>query len=229
MNSTVLKLLLFTGFLLSFCLELQALEKKCTDAGARGADLQKAFVDVIAVLNENGNQQSLPKVGERITTGPKQNFTLMYSVPLTQKFEVQENSEIEIIKSAGANAPTRIKLLKGSVTSEGEHRQEFVEIETEMAEVTPLGTKYSVDLNEAIAEASGENEHSESYTVAQGEIKISLKRAKKVSVVKVNSKTKTKKNIVAKNNSFKLKAGQKAKARVDKKTQIATVEILEPN
>ncbi len=147
----------------------------------------------------------------------------------SQKFEIQENSEVEIIKSADANTSTRLKLLRGSLTVEGEHRREFVEIETEIAEITPLGTKYSVDLNEAISEASGENERPESYAVAQGEIKISLKRIKKVKVVKIDSKSKSKKSIVAQNKSFKLKAGQKAKARVDKKTQIATVEIVEPN
>lgn len=165
-------------------------------------------------------------VGDVIKTKSGQTVELKFFMPTEQTIKIGENSEVRVSEIANLKCQSAFEIIKGSITSEGTHSQMqeiqncAAEIQTQNSEVRPTGTKYSVDLNEAIAEASGEVVQTESYSVEKGSIEVRLKIAIPA------SKSKTLR--IAKNGSFKLKAGQKAKVKTNSKTKIADVQVIEP-
>lgn len=105
--------------------------------------------------------------------------------------------------------------------------QDAFEVTTGTVEITPVGTKYSVDLNQAIAEANGEVYNEEEVAVRNGSVKIRLVKVKK------SSASKKAKNTVA-SNDFEdekpiiVKAGKKAKVKKSKKDRMADIQIVYP-
>ncbi len=182
-------------------------------------------------LTKAGAQTDMPlvegrglAVGDIIKTKPGQTVELKFFMPTAQTITIGENSEVRIRELADSNCQSAFEIMRGRITSEGTHAQIqeikncASEISTQNTEVRPTGTKYSVDLSEAIAEASGEPIQTENYSVEKGSIKIKLRR----------STVKSKDVRVAKNGSFQLKAGQKAKVKINSKTKLADVQVIEP-
>lgn len=165
-------------------------------------------------------------VGDIIKTKFGQTVELKFFMPTAQTITIGENSEVRIKELASLNCQSAFEILKGRITSEGTHAQIqeikncAAEIQTQNAEVRPTGTKYSVDLSEAIAEASGEPIQTENYSVEKGSIEVKLRSA--------TPSSKSKSVRVAKNGSFQLKAGQKAKVKINSKTKLADVQVVEP-
>ncbi len=163
-------------------------------------------------------------VGDIIKTRPGQTVELKFFMPSAQTITIGENTEVRIRALADSNCQSAFEILQGRITSEGTHAQIqeikncASEISTQNAEVRPTGTKYSVDLSEAISEANGETVQTENYSVEKGSIQIKLRRAT----------AKSKSVRIAKNGSFQLKAGQKAKVKINTKTKLADVQVVEP-
>ncbi len=164
--------------------------------------------------------------GDKIETGPGQKVTLRFFMPIEQIITIDENTIVEVNALPTADCTSIINVTKGKVTTEGEHKNiqatekcfNQPEVQTPAAEIKPNGTKYSVDLNSAIAEANGETIQEENYAVEKGSIQIKLKKARP------NKKSER----IVKNGTFNLKAGQKAKVKINKKTQFADIEVIEP-
>ena len=106
------------------------------------------------------------------------------------------------------------------------------EVATSLIEITPIGTKYNVDLNQAIAELNGEQlETEENVSVKKGAVQIRLVKIKKTKVVK---KSKSKKEVVVSNDDsleekpIVVTAGRKAKVKKGKKDRMADIQIVYP-
>lgn len=174
------------------------------------------------------------KPGDTITTGKNQTVSLKLFMPTAQEYKIFPNSEMIINSFSEVPGKSLVNIRAGRVELSGEHRKSDAEdsqndsshIGTPLCETTAIGTKYSVDLNDAIAEASGSDIQAETYGVQKGEIKIKLRRANKFT--KLNIKSKRKDFKVSKNGVFKLKAGQKARLKVNRKTKVADIEVIEP-
>lgn len=173
----------------------------------------------MTITSKAGSAQVyLPTTGQLVEVGPETKFKILqYNKSSDQKicnlsFELQ-NGRAEFSSEHMARekhcAPT----------------QAAFEVTTENIEVTPVGTKYSVDLNQAIAEANGEVYNEEEVAVKNGQVKIRLVKVKK---------SKSKKNTVASNNEFEtedpiiVKAGKKAKVKKVKKDRMADIQIVYP-
>lgn len=183
------------------------------------------------MLIKTGTQVAVPfaegsslGAGDIIKTKPGQTVELKFFMPTAQMITIGENSEVRIRALADLNCQSAFEILQGRITSEGTHAQIqeikncASEISTQNAEVRPTGTKYSVDLSEAISEANGEAVQTENYSVEKGSIQIKLRRAS----------TKSQSVRIAKNGSFQLKAGQKAKVKINSKTKLADVQVVDP-
>lgn len=109
-------------------------------------------------------------------------------------------------------------------------KDEF-EVVTNSVGITPVGTKYNVDLSQEIAELNGETySNSEEISVDKGSVKIRLVKLKK------NRKKPTAKeeNIAASDYVFDdqkpvtIKAGKKARVKKAKKDRLADIQIVYP-
>jgi hypothetical protein len=162
--------------------------------------------------------------GDVIKTKSGQTVELKFFMPTAQTITIGENSEVRIKELADSNCQSAFEILQGRITSEGTHAQIqeikncASEMSTQSSDIRPTGTKYSVDLSEAISEANGETIQTENYSVEKGSIQIKLRRAS----------IKPKSVRLAKNGSFQLRAGQKAKVKINSKTKLADVQVVEP-
>ncbi len=185
-------------------------------------------------LSANGTSSGMRypvKTGDILETKTGEKIILRYFMPIEAKIILDSNSKIEILNLPLEKCGSSIRLLKGKLTSDGDH-QNFLKNEcsadtvTDAAEVFCTGTKYSVDLSEAIAEASGEPVQTVNYSVESGSIRIKLK---KIKISKLTKYKKTKNNSDdSAEDSFELVARQKAKVKVNNKTKLADVEVIEP-
>lgn len=206
-------------FLKQFTLVFMAI-KISSAAGSEKPVLIKAGTSLGVALVEGRGLA----VGDIIKTKAGQTVELKFFMPTEQTITIGENSEVRIKELANSNCQSAFEILQGRITSEGTHAQIqeikncASEISTQNTEVRPTGTKYSVDLSEAISEASGETTQTENYSVEKGSIQIKLRRAP----------TKPQSVRIAKNGSFQLRAGQKAKVKINSKTKLADVQVVEP-
>lgn len=135
------------------------------------------------------------------------------------------------------------ELQKGEATFSSDHQarekeckpsEENFEVATSSIEITPIGTKYSVDLNQALAELNGEPVDSdENVSVQKGQVKIRLVKLKKSSARKVTTKKANSKKIAALDDGSDekpliVKAGRKARVKKSKKDRIADIQIVYP-
>ncbi len=135
------------------------------------------------------------------------------------------------------------ELHSGKATFSSDHKarekdckasEENFEVATSSIEITPVGTKYSVDLNQALAELNGEPaDTDENVSVQKGQVKIRLVKLKKGSVRKVAAKKSKSKNIAALDDGADekpliVKAGRKARVKKSKKDRMADIQIVYP-
>lgn len=135
------------------------------------------------------------------------------------------------------------ELSSGEATFSSDHQaretecksnEENFEVTTSSIEITPIGTKYSVDLNQALAELNGEpTDTDENVSVQKGQVKIRLVKLKKSSARKVAIKKSKSKSIVALDDSSEekpliVKAGRKARVKKRKKDRMADIQIVYP-
>ncbi|MES2802393.1 MAG: FecR domain-containing protein [Bdellovibrionota bacterium] len=110
-------------------------------------------------------------------------------------------------------------------------QQGVFEVATKAIEITPIGTKYSVDLNQAIAELNGETvEIDENVSVQKGAVQIRIVRMKKSNAKKVTSK---KLKLASSDDSAEekpivVKAGRKARVKKSKTDRMADIQIVYP-
>ncbi|AZZ38221.1 hypothetical protein CIK05_15915 [Bdellovibrio sp. qaytius] len=163
-----------------------------------------------------------------------------------QTVELEPNTKLKVLqynKSAHQKiCNLSFELQSGHATFSSDHQErektcklteDPFEVATKNIEVTPMGTKYSVDLNQAIAELNGETaEADENVAVQKGAVQIRLVRLKKSSVAK---KAKSKKEVVASADDSQdeekpivIKAGNKAKVKKGKKDRLADIQIVYP-
>jgi len=123
--------------------------------------------------------------GDQIKTLVGQTTTLHFLKPTEHSITILENSVVEMRAPLVPGCQGALLISRGRVISEGEHGAveknkkclTQAEIETPNTEVIPRGTKYSVDLNSAIAEANGESIiETENYSVEKGSIQIKSKK-----------------------------------------------------
>lgn len=105
------------------------------------------------------------------------------------------------------------------------------EVVTNNVSITPMGTKYNVDLSQEIAELNGEKySEGEDISVAKGSVKVRLIKLKK------NHKKSSAKeeNLAASDYVFDdqkpvtIKAGKKARIRKSKKDRLADIQVVYP-
>ncbi len=169
----------------------------------------------------------IPSTGQMIELLPKTAIKIIrYNKSLDEKichlsFELQSGKAI-----FSSNHQARETECKAS--------EENFEVATSSIEITPIGTKYSVDLNQALAELNGEPaEADESVSVQKGQVKIRLVKLKKSSARKVATKKSSSKKIAALDDDsgekpLIVKAGRKARVRKSKKDRIADIQIVYP-
>lgn len=191
--------------------------------------LQFTAEKILANGSSSGLRTSV-KIGDFLETKAREKIILRYFIPISAQIILEPNSKIEVLSIPTEKCGSSIKLLKGKLTSDGDH-QKIIKNEcppdtaTDEAEVFCTGTKYSVDLSEAIAEASDEPLRTENFAVESGSIKIKLRKAK----INKSAKYKSANNNQDDNSeSLELKANQKAKVKINKKTKFADVEVVEP-
>lgn len=214
-------------------------------------------------------KKSLPedvplKDGQIIETGKKSELKISFFIPVKHTFIIAENSQIEIIKNPNDKCGAVIKVLKGKMTAESTStdKQPLVKIEadglkntqicskegevhTQNVMIRPVGTKYSVDLSEAINESSGGITKVETYEVEEGKILIRPKKSKESFAVKIRKiksknakfKKEDRRNDALSEEEFNKrlsqfileankKSSKKAKLKRNKRSKEASVEII---
>lgn len=103
------------------------------------------------------------------------------------------------------------------------------EVITNHVGVTPVGTKYNVDLSQALAELNGEKAfNSEEISVDKGSVKIRIVKLKK------SRRAAKEENVAVRDFVFDdqkpviLQAGRKAKIKKEKKDRLADIQIVYP-
>lgn len=175
--------------------------------------------------NTNNAKVYLPTTGQTIELSPKTTVKVVqYNKSAEQKichlsFEIQSGRA-----EFSSQHQEREKDCKPS-------DPDTFEVATSNVEITPIGTKFSVDLNQAIAELNGEKyDADETVSVKKGSVKIRLVRIKKAPA----SVGRAKKSRVAANDEFAdhkpviVKAGRKAKIKKSKKDRLADIVIVYP-
>lgn len=160
----------------------------------------------------------IPTTGQLVDVGPATTLkVLQYNKSSDQKIC---NLSFELQRGTAEFASKHQERAKECVLS-----KETFEVTTGTIEITPVGTKYSVNLNQAIAEANGEVYNEEEVAVKNGQVKVRIVKVKK---------SKSKKNSVASNNDFEtedpiiIKTGKKAKVKKSKKDRMADIQIVYP-
>lgn len=162
-----------------------------------------------------------------------------------QKIILKPQTEIKIAKVFEHNSEVcqlGFQLIKGAIISEAEHKECLVknkyEVETDILIIQPIGTKYSVDMNEELNSQdknSGENSSKvfvgQKVKVEKGEIFVKLKKLTNKERIK-NQKLAEKEDYADSTEdrepSFKIKKGQSAKIKKGKKDKYADIEIIMP-
>lgn len=169
----------------------------------------------------------IPSTGQMIELLPKTAIKIIrYNKALDKKichlsFELQSGKAI-----FSSNHQARETECKAS--------EENFEVTTSSIEITPIGTKYSVDLNQALAELNGEEaDIDENVSVQKGQVKIRLVKLKKSRAGKVATKKSKSKKIAALDDGSDqkpliVKAGRKARVKKSKKDRMADIQIVYP-
>lgn len=163
-------------------------------------------------------------------------------IPSTgQSIELQPGTMLKILnynKSADEKiCSISFEMQSGSAEFTSEHQKrekeckptrETFEVATRLIEITPIGTKFNVDLNQEIAELNGEVYETENVSVKKGQVKIRLVKLKKISAFK-----KSKKQVIAANDSddekpVVVKARSRAKVKKSRKDRMADIQIVYP-
>ena len=104
------------------------------------------------------------------------------------------------------------------------------EVETNQVGITPMGTKYNVDLSQEIAELNGESYGNEEISVDKGSVKvriIKLKKARKKSSAK-EEKLAVNDYVFDDQKPVTIKAGKKARIKKGKKDRLADIQVVYP-
>lgn len=170
----------------------------------------------------------IPATGQTIELSPKTTIkVLQYNKSAEQKichlsFEMQSGSAV-----FSSEHQAREKDCKPA--------EENFEVATRTIEITPIGTKYSVDLNQAIADLNGESiDADENVSVQKGQVRIRLVKTKKSGSKKFAIKKSNGKKLAALDDGaddYKpliIKAGRKARVKKGKKDRLADIQIVYP-
>lgn len=202
-----------------------------------------------AIISNSGSLVITNKAGEKITAN--ENLALDLGMTITSKsgpaqivlpatgqvIDLKPGTTLEVVELNKSNdqkiCSVSFKMKTGHASFSSNHiarekqcapsDAETFEVMTNHVAITPVGTKYNVDLNEAIAELNGEE-----VGVDKGAVKIRLVKIKK-------EKKKPKVDIVADNKiayedqkAVVVKAGQKAKVKKGKKDRLADIQVIYP-
>lgn len=110
-------------------------------------------------------------------------------------------------------------------------QEETFEVVTNFVGITPIGTKYNVDLSQAIAELNGENySGDEEVSVDKGAVKVRLvklkKNRKKFSIKEENLAVND--YVFDDQKPVTIKAGKKARIKKGKKDRLADIQVVYP-
>lgn len=215
--------------------------------------LPKVLVNGSSNLIVRNAQGEEVKIDENLVLTPGMVVTSVagkaqISIPSTgQTVELEPNTTLKIIKHNKSedqkicNLSFELQAGRAEFTSDHTAReknckpteQDAYEVATKQIEITPVGTKYNVDLNQAIAELNGETYEAEeeNVSVKKGSVQIRLVKIKKTRSV-AQSKSK-KKSIASVDESFEdkpivVKARGKAKIKKSKKDRMADIQIVYP-
>lgn len=165
----------------------------------------------------------LPSTGQVIELLPQ---TTLRVVALNKSQDEKICSvSFEMQKGRASFSSNHLERKKECEPSQGD----VFEVVTSSVGITPVGTKYNVDLSQEIAELNGETySNGEEISVDRGSVKIRLVKLKK-------KKSKAKEeNIAASDYVFDdqkpvtIKAGKKARVKKGKKDRLADIQIVYP-
>jgi len=164
-----------------------------------------------------------------------------------QTIILEPNSEIKIVQenknNKNKNCLTTFELLNGEATFEGQHDNlkkclgadyaNAVELKGKDIDILPVGTKYTVDMNEVVAEMNGDKQvendkittetkfKSKTVKVEKGTIAIKLKKYKP-------GKTANYVDEIYNDETVFVKSKSKVKTKKGKKDRVADVEVVYP-
>ncbi|MFN3455012.1 MAG: FecR domain-containing protein [Pseudobdellovibrio sp.] len=220
----------------------------CSKADSRSTVVNKSnLATVTNVVNEVSQANPERKSLIREMANKKRTITFASGLVVT----IHGNSEISIsdVKRNKKNelCSVKMKLVSGKATVENKHQKlpegcetvmnNEIQLETDNLAIRPLGTRYSVDLNNEIALLNSDN-IDEDVTVEQGAVEIKIKKFKKSKSAK--SKTKESRRYAAtegnaetpdyvfEDQKHTLKKGGKFKIKKTKKDRVATIKVINP-
>jgi hypothetical protein len=165
----------------------------------------------------------LPSTGQIIELQPRTELAVL----ALNKYADQKICSVSFAQQSGSAQYTSNHLER-----EGQCKAtdlDMFEVVTPSAGLVPVGTKYNVDLNQAIAELNGEN-YNEEISVDKGAVKVRIIKLKKS---RKKSQTKEE-NLAAADYVFDdqkpvtVKAGKKARIKKSKKDRMADIQIIYP-
>jgi len=213
---------------------------------------------IITMLSKNDQRQEV-SVDKLKSLNPNEELTFeALAEPVTlflretnQQIVIASNSKIKLVGSVSSlkskeKCMYAFALEKGKVTFNGYHEnirecssdqsQTVFELATQNIIIEPIGTKYSVDMNQVVAEMNGEKYDeeanikarsdmfkSENIHVEKGTIAIRLRKAKNYKQNKI-----TYNNDDFEDEKILLKEKSKAKTKKSKKERVADVEVVYP-
>jgi hypothetical protein len=167
------------------------------------------------------------------------------SLPTTgQTIELAEGAVIQVValnKSADEKiCSVSFEMQSGRASFSSNHiarekdckrsQPETFEVVTSNVGITPVGTKYNVDLNQAIAELNGEtNTNAEEVSVDKGSVKIRIVKLKKTRQVAKEENVAASDYVFDDQKPVTIKAGRKAKIKKGKKDRLADIQIVYPD
>lgn len=166
----------------------------------------------------------LPSTGQIIDLKPQTTLTV---VALNKSVE-QKTCSVSFAQSRGSAqyASNHTEREQQCMASNAD----AFEVVTPNVGIVPVGTKYNVDLNQAIAELNGEQYDSENIGVEKGAVKvrlIKLKKSRKKSQSKEENLA-TADYVFDDQKPVTVKAGKKARVKKSKKDRMADIQIVYP-
>lgn len=166
----------------------------------------------------------LPSTGQIIEMQPQTSLTVVQM----NKSDEQKICSVSFAQTSGSAQYTSDHLGREQQCKTSSN--DVFEVVTPNVGIIPVGTKYNVDLNQAIAELNGEDYSSENIAVDKGAVKVRLIKLKK-SRKNVQAKEE---NVAAADYVFDeqkqvtVKAGKKARIKKSKKDRLADIQIVYP-
>lgn len=160
------------------------------------------------------------QAGDILKTGPNQKIKITFFMPMQTHYEIQENSDVQILSIPNEECSSVLQLNAGQIMAKGDHKMQKRceargEVVTPNAVVVPEGTEYKVSVPSRKQRKTFPKY--ETFEVSEGKILVKLKRVP----------TTTRSELAAR--KYAVHKNQRARIIVNKRTKLAEIEYFTPN